>query len=59
MKYEVNVDNRTEIMVVMDKRTLDRLYDNAAMHKEEADMGILYTMSKLGLLDDELRPTWR
>ena len=59
MRYEVNIDNRTEIMVVMDKRTLDRLYDNAAMHKEEVDMGILYTLSKLGLLDDELRPTWR
>ena len=59
MRYEVNVDNRTEIMVVMDKRTLDALYDNAAMHKEEVDMGVLYTLSKLGLLDDELHPTWR
>ncbi len=59
MRYEVYINNSTQVMAVIDKTILDAIYDTAVRAKGELDMGMLYVLSKMGLLDDELRPTWR
>ena len=60
MRYEVNVDNDRQVMLVLDKDLLDREYDYV-MSVESASirLGFLYALMKVGLLDNDFEPNWR
>lgn len=60
MRYEVNVDNDRQVMLVLDKDLLDSEYDYVmSVESSSIRLGFLYALMKIGLLDDDFRPNWR
>lgn len=60
MKYEVNIDNDKQMMLVLDKERLDHEYEYVmSVESSSIRLGFLYALMKAGLLDDDFNPLWR
>lgn len=59
MKYQVDVDNESKVMMVFDKGKLEWLYAGIQGSDEDAKVPMTFLMCELGLLDDKFEPVWR
>ena len=61
MRYEIGVNNETQVMLVVRKADLDDAWDRVMAHGNDPHyrFGFLYALLRLGLLDDDLKPNWR
>lgn len=59
MKYEIDVDNDKQQLLVLKKDHLDWLWNGIQGSDEDQRVCMTFLMCELGLLDDRFKPVWR
>lgn len=59
MKYQLEIDNDKQQLLVIDKSKLDWLWNGIQGSDEDERIAMTFLMCELGLLDDKFEPTWR